>query len=185
MTLFHGSDNREIDNFIDMRRRNDCDFGHGVYFSTVFNHALENSCKGKDTGAVYEIDVNLDGLVDLNIGDKSNDDLYYVLYLCRLELEDIAMENIPGFADADYIQGLVLDGNGSEEYKMCAELFNAGDIGEDELKRQTELARKKAKYQFCIKTQKALDVINHAPRKVYFTQRVNGKPQIVNNISRL
>lgn len=181
MKLYHGSPYRNINHF-DFRhnRRGDLDFGKGVYFTSNFEQAKEWSCNKKKTGAVYECDIDLSSFKIIHYNSRENEDLLYILYLCRIGLEDIAVETINGFDKADIIAGLMLDGR-TVDFRIIAEKFNEGDISFDEFSKQTKLYENVFD-QFCIKTQRVLDMVNVSISNVYYTKKEQGIIEIEQEI---
>ena len=105
MKVFHGTKYRNIDEFKDLKKRNNLDFGHGIYFTTCFDQAKKWSCKHSSSGAVYECAIDLSTLSVLNL-THNVESTHYLLYLCRIDLENVAEETINGFNSADVIIGL-------------------------------------------------------------------------------
>ena len=151
MILYHGSKDPNITEFKLINKRNNLDFGIGVYLTT--NQKQAEQWARKD-GTVYVYDIDISGLY---VKDYKDEDLNYVFYLCRIALEDVARETIDGFDNADIIVGKMLDGS-VHEFEAVAEKFNEGDITYEELIRWIRLFDKKD--QFCFKTQRALDFLN-------------------------
>ena len=86
-----------------------------------------------------------------------DDDLNFVFYLCRIDLEDIAKDLIEGFKDADIIMGKMLDGS-VIQFEKNAEKFNAGDISYEEFSDKIKFFDDKD--QICFKTQRVMDLLN-------------------------
>ncbi len=76
-----------------------------INLTTYFEQAKNWSCKRSTKGAIYEFDIDMSNIEHLQL--SNNDDLYYVLYLCRLGMERIANDEIDGFDKADIISGLI------------------------------------------------------------------------------
>lgn len=169
MILYHGSSYRTITKFnFNHSRTKGLDFGKGIYFTTNFEQAKEWSCKYSNKGAVYECELDLSKFNVLSYEDKA-EDLIYVLYLCRINLEDVATDTVENFDKADIISGLMLDGN-VPNFCEIAEKFNEGDISYEELYNRAKLYEN-VYNQICIKTEVALEAINANIRKVYYTQK--------------
>ena len=150
MILYHGSKDTSIEVFDLEHSRDSLDFGSGVYLTTILKQAKQRAGKG---GAVYKFDVDFS---DLNVVEYKDEDLNYVLYLCRIELEDVARETIDDFDDADIVMGQVL--GRVKRFKRRSERFNCGDIQYDEFSKRIKLFDDKD--QICFKTQKAVDLLN-------------------------
>lgn len=168
MILYHGSSSRGITKFSFKNCRNDCDFGKGIYFTTNFEQAKDWSCKYSKTGAVYECEVDLSRFSVLSYWEKV-EDLVYILYLCRINLEEIAPDAVDDFDKADIICGLMLDGN-VPNFREFAEKFNEGDISYEEFYKQVKLYEN-GYNQICIKSKAALEAINASIQKVHYTQK--------------
>ena len=123
MILYHGSNCSDILEFKLMNSRKNLDFGKGVYLTASKKQAEKWALKYKN-GTVYVFDVDFK---DLHIVEYKDEDLDYVLYLCRIDLEDVAKEVIDEFDKADIISGMMLDGTTKKIEKTAAK-FNDGDI---------------------------------------------------------
>ena len=137
-----------------MNSRKNLDFGKGVYLTASKKQAEKWALKYKN-GTVYVFDVDFK---DLHIVEYKDEDLDYVLYLCRIDLEDVAKEVIDEFDKADIISGMMLDGT-TKKIEKTAEKFNDGDISYEKLKEKIKLFKNKD--QICLKTQEALDILNN------------------------
>lgn len=151
MKLYHGSKDPNITEFKLKNNRSNLDFGVGVYLTTIQKQAEQWAGKN---GVVYVFEIDLSAL---HVMEYTDEDLHYVLYLCRIDLEDVAREAIDGFEDADIIAGKMLDGS-VHGFEKTAEEFNEGEVSYEELKRWIRLFDKKD--QLCFKTQKAIDLLN-------------------------
>lgn len=180
MKVYHGSSSRSITKF-DLRHslRTNLDFGKGIYFTTNIEQAIAWSCRNKSVGAVYECEIDITGFSVLNL-DKKDEDLLYVLYLCRIGLEDYA-DTVDGFENADIVMGLMLDGK-VKKFEDLAERFNTGDVPYDKFYEQVELYSN-GYDQICIKSKDALQQINTSIKKVYYTQKTMGNIQIVKTVN--
>ena len=166
MKFYHGTDNRNIERFVMFNKSPKKDFGKGVYLTTNIEQAKEWSCKYSVTGAVYEFDINLENLKQLDLSNV--EDLYYVIYLCRINLEDIAKETIDNFDNADIVSGFMLDGS-IGDFEKIAELFNEGELSYDEFYSKINMFDKD-KNQICVKTEQGLAEINAGIVKKYYTK---------------
>lgn len=177
MKLYHGTHCRNIKNFDVKYSRDKTDFGKGIYFTTNFEQAKEWSCRNKiKRGAVYECDIDLSEFEILNY-DEPDEDLLYVLYLCRIGIEEIALECVEKFDSADIVIGTMLDG-GIQDFNDWAEAFNKGDITEDEFCTKVRLYGKQNN-QICVKTEDTLENINQSITKIYYTKKsVNGSIKV-------
>ncbi len=178
MKLYHGSKSRKITEFNFYHSRRTLDFGKGVYFTTNFDQAKEWSCKHNKEGAVYECEIDFSNFNVLTFPEKS-EDLIYVLYLCRIDLEEIA-DTVDGFTTADVIMGLMLDGN-MRGFEELAEQFNEGDISYEFFSEQIKLYEN-GYDQVCIKTKAALEQVNASIEKIYYTQKNKKVVEIVEEI---
>ena len=179
MKVYHGSSSRDITKFSFRHSRRNLDFGKGVYFTTNFDQAKEWSCKYSKEGAVYQCEVDFSNFKVLSFREKT-EDLIYVLYLCRIDLEEIA-DVVDGFATADVITGLMLDGNMKEFEKIAAQ-FNEGDISPEDFTEQIKLYEN-GYDQICIKSKAALKHINTSIERVYYTQKSMGNDQVVQTVN--
>lgn len=170
--IFHGSKHRDIAKLNFKYSRRNLDFGKGVYFTTNFKQAKERSCQHSNCGAVYESLIDLDKYKVLYL-DKNSNDKIYIYYLCRLEMENIAVEAIKGFEDADIIIGDMLDGK-IKNFKCLAEKFNEGDISISEFEKHIK-EFSESYNQICIKTQQTLDDVNLNFKLVVKTVKQDGK----------
>lgn len=168
MKIFHGTDNRGITCFRDLRQRKNLDFGDGVYFTSNFEQALRWSCRKENCGAVYECEVSFSSLNILSYDTKS-EELNYLFYLCRIGLQNVACDTIERFDEADVVSGLMLDGKVAS-FEVIAEQFNSGETSYEELC-NTIKTFKKPNDQLCFKTAKALLEVNDGLQKVYFTRK--------------
>lgn len=178
MKLYHGSKSRKITEFNFYHSRRILDFGKGVYFTTNFDQAKEWSCKHNKEGAVYECEVDFSNFNVLSFHEKS-EDLIYVLYLCRIDLEDVA-DTVDGFENADVIMGMMLDGN-MQGFEQLAEQFNEGDIPYELFSEQIKLYEN-GYDQVCVKTKAALDQVNASIEKIHHTQRNNGTIKVIEEV---
>ena len=153
MILYHGSKDRSIQKFEIFNKRNNLDFGAGVYLTTKQKQAERWA---GPNGAVYVFDIDTSKLTCVEYTDE---DLNFVFYLCRIELEEIAKETIEGFDSADIISGQMLDGT-VRKFEIIAEKFNEGDITYDEFEKHIKIFGDKD--QLCFKTQKAIDLLNQS-----------------------
>ena len=136
------------------------------------------SCRHSEVGAVYEFDFELS---ELEILDLSNtDDLFYVIYLCRIDLEDIADDVIDGFGNADIVSGFMLDGSICG-FEKIAEEFNEGDLSFDEFYSKIKMFDQ-SKNQLCIKTDLALSKINAGLVKKHLTRKTNNTTVVEDKI---
>lgn len=165
MKLYHGTSCRDIKQFDLNKGRKNIDFGKGVYFTSSFQQALEWSCRHSSNGAVYECELDLSAFSGLNFSAE-DEDVYYYVYLCRLDLEDIVPDAIDNTEGLDYVQGVMLDGK-IRGFEQIAEKFNEGDITIDEFKQAVEFWENKN--QVCIKSEQAIAAVNASILKVYFT----------------
>lgn len=168
MKLYHGSSSRNITAFSFKNARAECDFGKGVYFTTNFEQAKAWACKHSSTGAVYECDIDLSGFRVLSY-NKLDDDLAFVLYLCRQGLEELAADDIDEFRNADVIAGAMLDGN-VPGFKEIAEKWSFNEISYSEFYDQINLYKNDYN-QVCIKTKEALETINAAILKIHYIEK--------------
>ena len=176
MQLFHGSSSRNILEFNFRHSRNNLDFGRGIYFTTNFEQAKDWSCKYSNEGAVYECDVDLSQFRVLRYQAKERD-LLFILYLCRIGLEEIAPDAVDDYDKADVIWGRVLDGN-MKDFNALAERFNEGEVLYPEFEKQVELYEN-GYDQVCIKSREALERVNAAIKKVYYTRKIRGSTDVV------
>ncbi len=158
MKLYHGSKDLDITEFKLKNNRSNLDFGMGVYLTTIQKQAEQWA---GENGAVYVFEIDLSTMC---VKEYTDEDLHYVLYLCRINLEDIARETIDGFEDADIIAGRMLDGS-VHGFEKVAEKFNEGDVSYEELKRWIRLFDKKD--QLCFKSQRAIDLLNNSLVEMY------------------
>ncbi len=108
MLLYHGTESQEIDEFdLKHARKEGMDFGIGAYLTSNYTQAKKWSCKNKKhKGAVYVFDVNFNNTtLSFEKFDRKDEDLYYLLCFCRLELEDIACFACDKFDGADVVWG--------------------------------------------------------------------------------
>lgn len=175
MKVYHGSSSRHIKKFNFRHSRKTLDYGRGIYFTTNFDQAKEWSCKYRSVGAVYECEIELDHFKLLTLHSKK-EDLIYLLYLCRIGLEDIAKESIDSFEEADIVYGLMLDGK-MDEFSEFAEQFNDGSISYEEFSEKVKLFRYPYN-QLCIKSKKALEQINAVIKQVYYTKKQQRKIKV-------
>lgn len=180
MKLYHGSSSRDIVQFDLSHGRTAVDYGKGVYFTSNFEQAKEWSCRNSSEGAVYECDIDLSPFKGFNFG-ANNEDVYYYIYLCRLELEDIVPDSVDGAEDVDYVQGVMLDGK-IRDFEEIAERFNEGDLSFEEFKNAISFFEEKN--QTCIKSDRAISEINANITVVHFTKKYGKSVQIENTITR-
>ena len=170
MLLYHGTGNRTISTFDFEHCKKKRDFGLGVYFSSNYDQAVEWSCHDSAEGAVYVCDLDLSSFSLLELKSQ-DDDLFYILYLCRIDLEEIVPDSVDNYDKADIIAGPLLDGK-MTCFRNIAEQFNGGDISAN---RFIGIVRHKlfnsTHDQYCIKTKRALDAVNASIQKVIFTER--------------
>ena len=178
MKLYHGSKSRKITEFNFYHSRRSLDFGKGVYFTTNFDQAKEWSCKNNKEGAVYECEIDFSNFNVLSFPEKS-EDLIYVLYLCRIDLEDVA-DTVDGFENADVIMGMMLDGN-IQDFEQLAEQFNEGNIPYELFSEQIKLYEN-GYDQVCVKTKPALEQVNISIEKKHHTQRNNETIQVIEEV---
>lgn len=152
MILYHGSKTRGIRKFELRNNRKKLDFGVGVYLTTKYEQAKEWAGSG---GSVYKFDVDPNFL---NWIEYKDEDLNYVLYLCRINLEEIAKEAVDCFDIADVIAGKMLGGK-IWRFEQKAKIFNKGDIEYDQFAQGVKLFDDD-KDQVCFKTQRAIDLLN-------------------------
>lgn len=170
MKIYHGSQYTDIEQFEFGHSRTKLDFGEGIYFTTNIDQAKEKSCKNKlGSGAVYECEVDLSQFRILRFESPTDEDLTYTLYLCRINLEDVAKDTIPGFGESDLIWGSMLDGK-IKQFEELAELFNAGDRSYEQFISQIDLFGSTCD-QLCIKTDYALALVNKGLVQKYLTQK--------------
>lgn len=175
MKLYHGSRNKELKKFdFEYDSSSTFDFGKGIYFTSNFERAKAWSCHENGEGAVYEIDIDFTS-ADLNkkIFSKDEDDIYYVLYICRLGMSELAPEFVDDFEKYDVVVGPVLRGkkNASmDRYKDMAERFNEGDIAFNEFRNNTCLSNEDFD-QWCFKSRKAFEYINANLTKKYVIKK--------------
>ena len=167
MKLYHGTDNRSIEQFSLKYCRDNLDFGKGVYFTRNFNQALEWSCKKNGEGAVYECDIDLSHLKIMNSSFEEN--FWPAVCLCRTASEDIARDIIDGFEEADIVEGLMLDGR-IPEFGNLANKYIAGDISADEFYNKAKKFDN-SKNQYCFKTEESINKKNESLVKVYYTRK--------------
>lgn len=170
MRLYHGSSSRDIKQFSFKNSRKKLDFGKGVYFTSNFEQAKEWSCHHGKQGAVYECELDLSRF-KLLMFDKEEANLIYILYLCRIGLEEIVPDAVDDYNQADIIIGPLLDGS-IKGFEKLAEQFNAGDLSFSNFSDQIKLFTN-GKNQYCIKTINALKAVNASIQKVYFTKRIH------------
>lgn len=181
MKIYHGTDCRDILSFDFNHCGDNKDFGKGVYFTTKIEQAIDWSLKLSSTGAVYECDVDFSGLKIQSFSSKDNEDQMYVLYLCRIGLEEIVPDAVDDFDKADVIYGYVLDGS-VRDFMQIAEQFNQGDISFDELCEKAKIFGDE-KDQICVKTSRALELVNHSICCEYHTNKAgNGDISIVKRV---
>lgn len=170
MLLYHGSKYSDIDEFViqDHELRN-LDFRKGVYFTSHFEQAQQWACKDGTSGVVYECDVDLSKLTALPLVNSDDEGIYYILYLCRIGLEEIAPDAVDGFDDADVIYGYMLDGC-TKKFEKYAELFNAGELSFADFRGKTKLFRAD-KDQYCFKTESAIKILNAGFQKIYLVEK--------------
>ena len=129
MLLYHATEEQGIDEFdLKHTRKKRNGFWIRVYLTSNYIQAKKWSCKNKkQEGAVYVFDINFKGTkIILKKFNRTEEDLYYVLYLCRLELEDIACFACDKFDNVDIVVGPLLDGKMRDEFIPLAEKFNEG-----------------------------------------------------------
>lgn len=168
MKIYHGTCNRTITEFRDVKLRNNLDYGNGVYFTSNCEQAKEWSCRYTNEGAVYECEIDLSLLAVLNYNEEQGD-LFYLLYLCRIDLEDVAKETVDGFEEADVVFGLMLDGR-TRKFKKLAKRFNRGYLTFDEFYNKVVL-HEKPKDQLCFKSDAAIKLVNAGLQKKYYTHK--------------
>lgn len=176
MKLYHGSKNVNIKSFDSKHNSSGTnDFGNGIYFTSNFKKAKEWSCKGSENGAVYEIDISFEES-NLNIKHLKIDcnDLYYLFYICRIGLPELAMDFVDDFEKYDVISGPVLcsanQNGGIYKYIDIAEQFNKGDISFEYLRQETRLFKEDFN-QWCFRTEKAIKYLNGRLSKKYLIKK--------------
>lgn len=177
MVLYHGTKDADIKEFRLKNRKNArLDFGRGVYFTSHFEQAKEWACRYETPGVVYECDVDLSNLTTLSFNDPDNEDIYYVLYLCRIGLEEIAPDAVDGFDDADIIYGYMLDGC-MRDFEKYAELFNEGELSFEDFKKEIKLHGIDYN-QYCFKSKYAIKLLNDGIQRAYLVEK-RGKEYII------
>lgn len=176
MKLYHGSKNVNLRSFEPKYNSfGTRDFGDGIYFTSDFQKAIERSCKDSKRGAVYEIDINFEesGL-NIKCFENDCDDLYYLFYICRIGLPELAVDFVDDFEKYDVITGPVLCGTnekgGIYRYVDIAEQFNNGDITFKDLRTKTKLFGNFFD-QWCFKTERAIEYINERLSKKYLIEK--------------
>ena len=177
MKLYHGTKCQDIISFDFAHSKQNSDFGKGVYFTTNFQQAIEWSVKHSETGAVYECDVDFSGFNVRSFLSDQDENQLYVLYLCRIGLEEIVPDSVDDFEKADFVSGFLLDGSVSD-FCEKADQFNQGDITFEEFRNRIKLYGK-GKDQICVKTAGALDYINRSLRCIYLTEKTTNGINIV------
>ena len=152
MFFYHGTETKGIRKFELGYSRCDIDFGAGVYLTTNFKQAKDWV---RQNGSVYKFDIDQSKFKWI---EYKGEDLYYVLYLCRIGIENIAKEAIDSFDSADVIAGKML--KGIKKFKIHAESFNEGNLSYDEFAEQVELFDEMD--QVCFKSQRAIDILNNS-----------------------
>ena len=130
---------------------------HPGHFTTNFEQAKTWACKNNAEGAVYECYLDLSEINHLSYTNKDQD-LYYLLYLCRIDLEDVAKETVKNYREIDLVIGPVLDGK-VKKFNDIAEQFNSGEISFEDFLRNIEFFQ--GYNQWCVKSQKLIDHINN------------------------
>lgn len=181
MEIYHGSPNRGIKEFDFSYSRPCSDYGRGVYFTTNFEQAMEWSCRHSEEGAVYGCEIHEDDLKIMKIFTREDEDLMYILYLCRIELEEIVNDSVNGFDDCDVIWGSMLAPE-TEVFVENAELFNEGELSFAEFSEKVKLFDDRHD-QLCIKSMYALQKINDSINKIYYTQKTNTNVEVVESKS--
>ena len=174
MKLYHGTKCRNITKFDFEHSRKEVDLGKGIYFTSDFEQAEFWSCHYGDIGAVYECDIDLSKFKILSY-NPIDEDLIYILYLCRIGLEEIVPDSVSEFENADIISCLML--KKIERFLADAESFNEGIDTQEEFSEKIRFFNKKPE-QLCIKSDFALEEINNSIKKVYHTKKENGKIKI-------
>ncbi len=161
--LYHGSSVKNLRTFETQSIRNNLDLGPGIYLTTHFNQAKAWAIRRTGSGSVYEFHVDLSDLKIIKLL-RDTEDLYIVLYLCRIEIPDIAAEVITDFENADVVFAPLLDGK-TKEFELLAEQFNNGELSFEKLIYRTKLYGKK-KDQVCFRSQHSIELLN----KSYITE---------------
>lgn len=175
MKLYHGSSNKNINNFKIIPRKNNIpEFGDGLYFTTNLDQAKERSCYKSKTGAVYEIDIDLEKLKGKNL--KNDDLFYYLSYLNRIDLKELVDECLDELNGLDYIFGKML--KNVDEFKENAEKFNEGNIELEEFKKLAEWFGK-GYNQYCFKSKEAIDLVNKSIKKIHYISRAYKTTKII------
>lgn len=173
MKIYHGTANNNISVFDFGHCKENRDFGKGVYFTTNIDQAKEWSVKHSAAGTVYEYDVDFSDLKARVFSSKLDEDQLYVIYLCRIGLEEIVPDAVDNFDDADIVVGFMLDGQ-IRNFRFIAEKFNQGDISFEEFRDKLKMYDE-GKSQICIKSARALDLVNNSKRRVYTITKTSGK----------
>ena len=175
--LYHGSPNKNIKKFkIISRENNTPEFGDGLYFTTNLEQAKEWSCYKSKTGAVYEIEIDLEKLKGKKL---ENDDLFfYLFYLNRIDLKELVDECLDELNGLDYIFGKMI--KNIDEFKENAEKFNEGDIELEEFKKLTKWFGN-GYNQYCFKSKEAIDLVNKSIKKIHYISRVYKTTKIIDS----
>ena len=160
--LYHGSAVKNLRTFEIQYVRNNLDIGHGIYLTTHFDQAKTWAIRSNGCGSVYEFEVDFSDLKSIKLL-RNAEDLYIVLYLCRLEIHDIAAELVTGFENADVVFAPLLDGK-TKEFEIVAEQFNNGELSLEELMDKTELFDER-KDQVCFRSQHSIELLNRSFKK--------------------
>lgn len=168
MNLYHGTSYRDIKKFkIIDRKQHYPDFGTGLYFTSNFEQAKQWSCSKSAKGAIYEIDIDLEELVGKNL---NNDELfYYLVYLCRIDLQNLVEECLDELDNVDYVYGKMI--KKVNHFKLNAEKFNSGDIDMTKLKKYTNFHNDDMN-QYVFRTNKSVELINKSIIKKYYTKKI-------------
>ena len=174
LVLFHGTGERSIEEFrIIPREDNISDFGAGVYFTSNYDQAKEWSCKHKDKGAVYGIDIDLSLLMGKSL-DKEDELFYYALYLNRIGLNEIADDCLTEISNMDYLYGRML--YDTRHFIPKAKMFNEGMCSLEIFKMLTYPMLFNNDYnQYCFRTEKAIQLVNKSIITKTLTIKNKGK----------
>ena len=167
MILYHGTSDREIQDFtIISREKYPPDFGDGIYFTSNFQQAKEWSCYRSELGAVYCIDIDLEGLKGIEL--KDNELFFYASYLNRIDLRELVFECLEELDGKDYVYGSMI--GSPKEFVDLAEEFNEGNIDLSELIKKTRI--KRGYDQYCFRSIRAVNRINDSNRQIIYTKKI-------------
>lgn len=195
--LYHGTDKINLKYLDSKKSKNDNDFGEGIYFTSNLNQATRWSIKkGKDKGAVYEIEIDLDN-TDLKIVKYDEKEIRELLYHCRYQNEELAKEFIKDLENADIVYGRMLGSVGL--FKKYLKKFHGANFSmlknKDKIKsinynvkcdiRTFEDLEKKMEFygteendQYCFKSEKAKEFANKSIKKIHYTEIQVAREQI-------